>query len=86
MPSVKNNTGKATPDIAKSNVKVHTELDGVSETAKSVYSIILNNSSTVDDIVIKTKLPAAKVMQALTELELNDAVERKSGGVYALPG
>jgi len=73
-----------TPVKNKAEVKQKRELVDVSDNAKVIYDIIFIHSSTADDIVMKTKLPIAKVMQALTELELEEAVERKSGGVYAL--
>lgn len=58
------------------------ELDGISDNARAIYDIIFENPSTVDDIIIKVKLPVSTVMQALTELELEEAITRKSAGLY----
>lgn len=58
------------------------EFDDISENAKAIYDIIFENPSTVDDIIIKAKLPVSVVMQAFTELELEEAIIRKSGGIY----
>ena len=57
-------------------------LDDISDNAKAIYDIIFENPSTVDDIIIKTKLPVSAIMQAFTELELEEVITRKSGGIY----
>ncbi len=57
-------------------------LDDVSDNARAIYNIVYENPSTVDDIIIKTNLPVWAVMQACTELELEEAITRKSGGIY----
>lgn len=58
------------------------ELDDISDNAKAIYDIVFENPSTVDDIIIKTKLPVSVIMQAFTELELEEVITRKSGGIY----
>ena len=57
-------------------------LDDISDNAQAIYDIVYENPSTVDDIIIKTKLPVSAIMQAFTELELEEAITRKSGGIY----
>ncbi|MEE0930299.1 MAG: DNA-processing protein DprA [Acutalibacteraceae bacterium] len=58
------------------------QLKNVSEKTQRIYDIICENSSTVDDIIVKTGLPVNKIMQSLTELELDEVITRKSGGKY----
>ena len=58
------------------------QLEYVSENTQRIYDIICENSSTVDDIIVKTGLPVNKIMQSLTELELDEVITRKSGGKY----
>lgn len=78
-----NNSKLNTNTSFYNNIDLKKELVDVSGNAKIIYDIIFESPSTVDDIIVKTKLSTAKVMQALTELELEEAVTRKSGGVYA---
>lgn len=81
----KNTAENINADVVKTEKTKKTEkkqLTDVSENAKKIYDIIFENPSSVDDIVIKTRLPVFKIMQALTELELEEVVERKSGGKY----
>lgn len=58
------------------------QLKGISENTQRIYDIVCENSSTVDDIIVKTGLPVNKIMQSLTELELDEVITRKSGGKY----
>lgn len=58
------------------------QLKDVSENTQIIYDIICEHSSTVDDIIVKTGLPVNKIMQSLTELELDEVITRKSGGKY----
>lgn len=58
------------------------QLKDVSENTQIIYDIICENSSTVDDIIVKTGLPVSRIMQSLTELELDEVITRKSGGKY----
>lgn len=67
----------------KVNVKEKKLLTDVSDNAKIIYDIIFESDLTVDDIIIKTKLPVNKVMQAVTELEIEEIITRKSGGVIS---
>ncbi|MEE1155069.1 MAG: DNA-processing protein DprA [Acutalibacteraceae bacterium] len=67
----------------KVNVKEKKLLTDVSDDAKIIYDIIFESDLTVDDIIIKTKLPVNKVMQAVTELEIEEIITRKSGGVIS---
>lgn len=57
-------------------------LSEFSGNAQIIYNVIYENPSSIDDIILKTGLPVSKVMQSLTELELSEAVERKSGRMY----
>lgn len=57
-------------------------LDDISDNARAIYDVVYENPSTVDDIIIKTNLPVWAIMQACTELELEEAITRKSGGIY----
>lgn len=58
------------------------QLEDVSENTQRIYDIICENSSTVDDIIVKTGLSVSKIMQSLTELELDEVITKKSGGKY----
>lgn len=58
------------------------QLENVSENTQKIYDIICENSSTVDDIIVKTGLSVNIIMQSLTELELDEVITRKSGGKY----
>lgn len=81
--SNKNNDKLITGKPFKSTeIQEKKQLTDISDVAKTIYDIICENPSTVDDIIIRTKLPITKVMQSLTELELDEAVARKSGGLY----
>ncbi len=78
-----NTTSAKNTDKVDINNKVSKKiLIDISDNARIIYDIVFENPSTVDDIIIKTKLTASAVMQALTELELEEAVTRKSGGAY----
>ncbi len=69
--------------VNEDDKKEKKQLTEVSDNAKIIYDIVFESPSTVDDIVIKTKLPINKVMQAITELELEEIITRKSGGVIS---
>lgn len=58
------------------------QLTSVSENAKKIYDIVYENPSAVDDIALKINLSTNKIIQGLTELELEGAVLKKSGGKY----
>ncbi|MEE0264426.1 MAG: DNA-processing protein DprA [Acutalibacteraceae bacterium] len=79
-----NNTAsvKNTDNVDINNKVSKKLLSDISDNASLIYDIVFEAPSTVDDIIIKTKLTASAVMQALTELELEEAVTRKSGGAY----
>lgn len=76
------NKDKPITDSYTDNKTSKKELDGISDNAKTIYDIVYENPSTVDDIIIKTNLPVWAIMQACTELELEEAITRKSGGIY----
>lgn len=69
-------------DISISIEPKKKQLEDVSENTQKIYDIICENPSTVDDIIVKTGLPVNKIMQSLTELELDEVITRKSGGKY----
>ncbi len=73
---------KNTDKVDINNKVSKKQLSDISDNASIIYDIVFETPSTVDDIIIKTKLTASAVMQALTELELEEAVTRKSGGAY----
>lgn len=56
--------------------------DELSHNAKIIYDIIFANHSNIDDIIVKTNLSVSLIMQALTELELLQFIERRSGRMY----
>lgn len=58
------------------------QLTSVSENAKKIYDIIYETPSAVDDITLKIDISTNQVIQSLTELELEGAVLKKSGGKY----
>lgn len=70
--------------VSENNKNEKKQLTDVSNNAKMIYDIVFEAESTVDDIIIKTKLPVSKVMQAITELELEEIITRKSGGVISV--
>lgn len=69
-------------DVENNVKKEKKQLKDVSENTQIIYDIICEHSSTVDDIIVKTGLPVNKIMQSLTELELDEVITRKSGGKY----
>lgn len=55
------------------------------ESVKKVYNCFTNRPATVDILIQKSGLPANDVLFALTELEMNGAIEALPGGMYSLP-
>lgn len=56
--------------------------DDLSDNAKIIYDIIFTTPANIDDIIAKTNLSVSAVMQAFTELELLQFIERRSGRMY----
>lgn len=56
---------------------------GLSDNAKKVYNILDYDKKHIDDIMIQTKLQMNIVLQAITELEINDLVNSYSGRMYS---
>lgn len=76
------NKDKPITDSYTDNKESKKILDDISDNARVIYDVVYENPSTVDDIIIKTNLPVWAIMQACTELELEEAITRKSGGIY----
>lgn len=55
------------------------------ETVKKVYNCFTNRAATVDILIQKSGLPANDVLFALTELEMNGAIDALPGGMYEIP-
>ena len=56
---------------------------GLSDNAKKVYNILDYDKKHIDDIMIQTKLQMNIVLQAITELEINDLINSYSGRMYS---
>ena len=65
-------------------VPVHKTDIGVSENAKKVYALITADPIHIDGIVAASGLPVNRVLQAITELELEGLIESKQGRMYCL--
>ncbi len=61
------------------------ESKSFSEDAEAVRAVLTKIPSLVSEIGAKTKLPPARLLSAITELELEGAAEAYSGGRYGLP-
>lgn len=55
------------------------------ESVKKVYNCFTNRAATVDILIQKSGLPANDVLFALTELEMNGAIDALPGGMYQVP-
>lgn len=55
------------------------------ETVKKVYNCFTNRAATVDILIQKSGMPANDVLYALTELEMNGAIDALPGGMYKVP-
>lgn len=66
----------------KQNTLQEKDVSSFSQEAQRVYQLIYSHPINIDDIIVKTGLPVSKVMQSLTELELTQIIERKSGRMY----
>lgn len=55
------------------------------ETVKKVYNCFTNRAATVDILIQKSRMPANDVLYALTELEMNGAIDALPGGMYEIP-
>ena len=55
------------------------------ESVKKVYNCFTNRAATVDILIQKSGLPANDVLYALTELEMNGAIDALPGGMYGIP-
>ena len=58
--------------------------DGVSKNAKDVYESIICGKNQMDEIVLSVALPTAKVLSALTELELFGLISKGEGNYYTV--
>ena len=59
-------------------------LSKVSKNAGSVYRCIIGGNNQMDEIVLSTALPTAKVLSALTELELFGLISKGEGNFYSV--
>lgn len=76
--------------IAIDNVKhmeyidLHNEPNLLSEDEKAVASVMSSESTYIDEIILKSGLPAAKVMSALTMLQIKGYVQQHTGKHFTL--
>lgn len=75
---------EAAPEDPVVPVPEHKKNIGVSENAKKVYAIITAEPIHIDGIVAASGLPVNRVLQALTELELEGLIASKQGRMYQL--
>ena len=75
---------EASPEDPVVPVPVHKKDIGVSENAKKVYALITAEPIHIDGIVAASGLPVNRVLQALTELELEGLIASKQGRMYHL--
>lgn len=58
-------------------------INKLSDNAKRIYNVLGTDKKHIDDISVQTKLPANIVLQAITELEICDAISSYSGKRYS---
>ena len=78
--SDKHNDNTAIPSFSLPNLNFDAY-----ETVKKVYNCFTNRAATVDILIQKSGLPANDVLYALTELEMNGAIDALPGGMYSVP-
>ena len=76
-------------DEAKETAKVHKEnpealKSKLSKNAATVYQCIIDGKNQMDEIVLSVALPTAKVLSALTELELFGLICKGEGNYYTV--
>lgn len=54
-----------------------------SETARKIFALLSEDALHVDQVIEKTGLPAARVLEALLELELQGLLEQAPGKIYS---
>ena len=74
----------AEPDDPVIPIPVHKKNTGVSEDAKKVYESITAEPVHIDSIANASGLPVNRVLQAITELELEDLITCEKGRMYRL--
>lgn len=74
----------AEPDDPVIPIPVHKENIGVSEIAKKVYAVITAEPIHIDSIVSASGLSVSRVLQAITELELEGLIASRQGRMYHL--
>lgn len=65
-------------------VPVHKKNIGVSENAEKVYAVITAEPVHIDSITASSGLPVSRVLQAITELELEGLIASEKGRMYRL--
>lgn len=78
---VKKVASQNSKEIKKKVISKH-NTDNLSDNAKIIYDIIFKTPANIDDIIAKTNFSVSLIMQALTELELLQFIERRSGRMY----
>ena len=74
----------AEPNSLVTAVPKHKTNIGVSDNAKKVYAAITAEPIHIDQIISATGLPVNRVLQALTELELEDLIASGKGRMFRL--
>lgn len=69
-------------ELQANKEKVNKSNEIEDERNKQIYLLVFNEPVSVNGLVEKTGFSVAAIMQSLTELELMQYVERKSGGLY----
>ena len=57
-------------------------LQNCSEDHKKIFYLLTETPQIIDDIVIKSEMPMAKVSMILLELEMRGLITSHSGGIY----
>ncbi|HHZ05697.1 MAG TPA: DNA-protecting protein DprA [Clostridiales bacterium] len=66
----------------KSNTRLRADVSQLSDNAQKIYNYIYNSPCNIDDIINETGLPVSVALSALTELELFQIIERRTGRMY----
>ena len=74
----------AEPDDPVIPVPVHKKHIGVSENAKKVYAVITAEPIHIDSVTSASGLPVNRVLQAITELELEGLIASEKGRMYKI--
>lgn len=83
-PKEQDTSEKNAPCASVKQADLDALLSKVSPNAASVYRCIIDGSNQMDEIVLSAALPTAKVLSALTELELFGLISKGEGNYYSV--